>query len=76
MTRGVEPHESAVGDGGAFSDQAEAIDRAMQMLFSCCLSLCRASRTTEQHKDELIDSAIAGLDESIRLLRGTAASLV
>jgi hypothetical protein len=57
------------------SDPTEAIDHTLQMLFSCCLMLCRASRDAE-HKDDLIHSAIESLDKSIRLLRGTAAALV
>jgi hypothetical protein len=65
-----------LGDSAMDADPVEAIDRAMQMLFSCCLTLCRASRTTETEKDSLIDSAIEGLDESIRVLRGTAAALI
>ena len=52
------------------TDPATTIDEALQVLFSCCLSLCRASRDAE-HKDELIRSTIEDLDRSIRLLRGT-----
>ena len=52
------------------TDPATTIDEALQVLFSCCLSLCRASRDAE-HKDELIRSTIEELDRSIRLLRGT-----
>ena len=56
------------------TDPTEAIERAMQMLFSCSLMLCRASRN-EESKEDLIYSAIEGLDESIRVLRGTASAL-
>lgn len=55
-------------------DPAEAIDHTLQMLFSCCPTLCRASRDVE-HKDELIHSAIVSLDKCIRVLRGSAAAL-
>jgi hypothetical protein len=75
MTERIEEHHPAVGAPGVPSDPAEAIDHAMQLLFSCCLSLYRASRTTQLKKDELINSAIEGLDASIRVLRGTAATL-
>ena len=51
-------------------DPGATIDEALQVLFSCCLSLCRASRDAE-HKDELIRTTIEDLDRSIRLLRGT-----
>lgn len=50
------------------ADQATTIDQTLQLLFSCCLTLCRASREAE-HKDELIRSTIEELDKSIRLLR-------
>jgi hypothetical protein len=56
------------------SDPAEAIDRTLQMLFSCCLMLCRASREAD-YDDELIHSAIARLDTSIRVLRGAATAV-
>lgn len=55
-------------------DPAESIDETLQMLFSCCLTLCRASRDAD-HEDELIHSAIEDLDTSIRVLRGAAAAL-
>jgi hypothetical protein len=77
MTSTDDPHVAGVSEGGpAFTDDpAEAIDRTLQMLFSCCLTLCRASRTSDADKSTLIDSAIESLDTSIRVLRGTAAAL-
>ena len=65
------------GDGAPENadDLTAALDHTLQMLFSCCLTLCRASRDAE-HKDELIHSAIENLDSSIRVLRGAAVALV
>ncbi len=66
----------ARGEGSEIPDDlAEAIDHTLQLLFSCCLTLCRASRDAD-HKDELIRSAIEELDTSIRLLRGTTAEVL
>jgi len=76
MTQEIEHHNPAAGERMVRSHPAETIDHVMQMLFACSLTLFRASRTTEQNKDELILSAIQAVDESIRVLRGTAAALV
>lgn len=66
------PLPSADTSADASVDASTTIDEALQVLFSCCLSLCRASRDTE-HKDDLISATIEDLDRSIRLLRSTPA---